>query len=140
LFFGGWHVWFLPGVEDTAWWAALIKFAVYWAKIILFILFFMVIRWTLPRFRFDQLMKLAWKALIPIGMGLVVVQGVLVALGVRIDPAASFGGKIGVVVIHWIANAVVLGLSLWFAARSREPVTGRQDNLPEIDVRPEAMT
>ena len=140
LFFGGWHVWFLPNVEDTVWWAALIKFAVYWAKIILFILFFMVIRWTLPRFRFDQLMKLAWKALIPMGMGLVVVQGVLVAFGVRIDPAASVGSKIGVVVIYWIANAVVLGLSLWFAARSREPVTGRQDNLPEIEVRPGAMT
>ena len=135
LFFGGWHVWFLPGVEDTVWWAALIKFAVYWVKIILFILFFMVVRWTLPRFRFDQLMRLAWKAMIPMGLGLVVVQGVLVAFGVRIDPASSVGSKIGVVMIHWIGNAVVLGLSLWFAARSPQPVTGRQDNLLEAELR-----
>lgn len=140
LFFGGWHAWFLPNVENTAWWAALIKFAVYWVKIVLFIVFFMVIRWTLPRFRFDQLMKLAWKGLIPIGMGLVVVEGVLVAFGCRIDPAAGFGSKLGVVVIHWVANGVVLGVSLWCAARSRVPVTGRQDNLPEIEVRPRATT
>jgi NADH-quinone oxidoreductase subunit H len=138
LFLGGWHVWFLPNVENTAWWAALIKFAVYWAKIILFIVFFMVIRWTLPRFRFDQLMRLSWKGLIPMGMGLVVVQGALVAFGCRIDPAASVGSKIGVIAIHWIANAVVLGASWWFAARSTQPVTGRQDNLPEIEVRPGA--
>jgi NADH-quinone oxidoreductase subunit H len=135
LFFGGWHVWFLPGVENTAWWAALIKFAVYWVKIILFIVFFMVVRWTLPRFRFDQLMRLAWKGMIPMGLGLVVLQGVLVALGVRIDPAAGVGSKIGVVVIYWIGNAVVLGLSLWFAARNPQPVTGRQDNLLEAELR-----
>ncbi len=140
LFFGGWHVWFLPNVEDTAWWAAVIKFAAYWVKIILFIVLFMVVRWTLPRFRFDQLMKLAWKGLIPIAMGLVVVQGVLVGFGCRIDPAASVGSKLGVVAIYWCANAVVLGLALWFTARSRQPVTGRQDNLPQIEVRPRITT
>lgn len=129
LFLGGWHVWFLPNVDDTVWWAALIKFAVYWVKIILFIVFYIVIRWTLPRFRFDQLMKLAWKGLIPMGLGLVVATGVLVALGWQRNVPANL-----------IANAIVLGISLWYASRSPSPVTGRQDNLPEIEVRPSATT
>jgi NADH-quinone oxidoreductase subunit H len=136
LFLGGWHVWFLPNVDNTAWWAALIKFGVYWAKIILFIAFYMVIRWTLPRFRFDQLMRLAWTSMIPLGLGLVVVQGVLVAFGCRIDPSAGAWRNIGVMVIYWVANAVVLALTLWATGRSKQPVTGRQDNLPEIEVRP----
>jgi NADH-quinone oxidoreductase subunit H len=140
LFFGGWHLWFLPNVENHAWWAALIKFGVYWVKIILFIAFYMVIRWTLPRFRFDQLMRLAWKSMIPIGMGLVTAQAILIALNCRIDPNAGVARNLGVVVIYWIANALVLGIALWAAARSRQPVTGRQENLPEIDERPRPTT
>jgi NADH-quinone oxidoreductase subunit H len=37
-------------------------------KMLLFILFFMLIRWTIPRFRFDQLMSLAWKVFIPLAL------------------------------------------------------------------------
>jgi NADH-quinone oxidoreductase subunit H len=140
LFLGGWHLWFLPNVDNTAWWAALIKFGVYWAKVILFIAFYMVIRWTLPRFRFDQLMRLAWTSMIPLGLGLVVVQGVLVAFDCRIDPSAGVWRNIGVMVIYWVANAVVLALTLWAGGRSKQPVTGRQNNLPEIEVRARATT
>ena len=136
LFFGGWHVWFVSSVETNAWWAALIKFGVYWAKIIAFIVFYMVIRWTLPRFRFDQLMRLAWKSMIPLSLGLVVIQGVLIGFDCRIDPSGGFGRNIGVMVVYWIANAIVLAVTLWAAGRSTQPVTGRQGNLPEIDVRP----
>jgi NADH-quinone oxidoreductase subunit H len=136
LFFGGWHLWFLPNVENTAWWAALIKFAVYWTKIILFIGFYMVIRWTLPRFRFDQLMRLAWKSMVPLAMGLIGVAGVLAAFGPRLEPGASVGHKLEIIGVYLVANVVVLAIALWAAARSKQPVTGRQDNLPEIEVRP----
>ena len=125
LFFGGWHVWFLPNVDDTAWWAAGLKFLVFWVKIGLFIGFFMVIRWTLPRFRFDQLMRLAWRAMVPIGMALVVATGVLVALGWERELWASLP-----------MNLVILGIVLLMASRSKQKVTGRQANLPEIEVRP----
>ena len=46
-------------------------------KVVIFCWFFMQIRWTLPRFRYDQLMKLGWKALFPISVVNVVVTGVV---------------------------------------------------------------
>ncbi len=66
LFFGGWHFWWIATPESTGIGSIIIKVAVIWVKMILFIIFYMLIRWTLPRFRFDQLMALAWKVLIPL--------------------------------------------------------------------------
>ncbi len=130
LFLGGWHFWGLPGVENTAWWAMLLKFGVYLAKVALFIVFFMVIRWTIPRFRFDQLMGLCWLSLVPVGLILLVGTGILAAF-VTLDPRAGWG---------WLAslafNVVTLIIMLWYAARSKTPVTGRQTDLPELEVRP----
>jgi NADH-quinone oxidoreductase subunit H len=64
LFFGGWH---FPWIAeaDAGWLIKLIVFAV---KMSLFIIFFMLVRWTIPRFRFDQLMALAWKVMIPLAL------------------------------------------------------------------------
>lgn len=63
LFLGGWSV----GFGADAWvfetfgdWAGLIHLGVFLAKLVGFILFFILIRWTVPRFRYDQLMKLGW--------------------------------------------------------------------------------
>ena len=64
LFFGGWHLPFLA--EADAHWAP--KLIVFAGKVTVFILFYMVIRWTIPRFRYDQLMTLAWKVLIPLAL------------------------------------------------------------------------
>ncbi len=64
LFFGGWHC---PLIASTdAHW--LLKLTVFAGKATCFILFYMLVRWTLPRFRFDQLMGLAWKVLIPLAV------------------------------------------------------------------------
>ena len=125
LFLGGWHLWFLPGVENVTWWAALIKFCVYAGKVVGFIVFYMVIRWTLPRLRFDQLMRVAWKSMVPMGMGMVVATAVLVVFDLHRVWYWSLG-----------ANAIVLALSLLWAANSKTPVTGRQENLPDVQVRP----
>jgi NADH-quinone oxidoreductase subunit H len=64
LFFGGWHVPWLATTESH--W--LIKLIVFAGKVTLLILFYMLVRWTLPRFRFDQLMGLAWKVFIPLAL------------------------------------------------------------------------
>ena len=59
LFFGGWH---FPGIPDGSrgWIFGLINIGVFFAKVALLIFLFMWVRWTLPRFRYDQLMRLGW--------------------------------------------------------------------------------
>jgi NADH-quinone oxidoreductase subunit H len=69
LFFGGWHLWFLaPFTKEVTWLGALVRVIVLSAKVLMMIFFFMWIRWSWPRFRYDQLMDLAWKAMIPLGV------------------------------------------------------------------------
>ncbi len=123
LFFGGWHLWGLPSAENTAWWAMLLRLGVYLAKVVLFIWVFMWVRWTLPRFRFDQLMRLAWQGLVPAGIGLVTGTALLAAAGLHRAWWANLG-----------LNVLVLAVLLALAARSRRPVTGRQEDLPPVQV------
>ncbi|MEB0248682.1 MULTISPECIES: NADH-quinone oxidoreductase subunit NuoH [unclassified Mucilaginibacter] len=58
----------------------LIGTAVFFAKIFAFIFFFMWVRWTIPRFRYDQLMDLGWKILIPLAIANIVVTGIVITL------------------------------------------------------------
>ncbi len=80
LFFGGYH---LPGVawtrpEVVGLGPALVKFLVFFNKVLLSICFMMLIRWTIPRIRYDQVLKLAWQSLIPLSIALVVATSILV--------------------------------------------------------------
>ena len=68
LFFGGWDVPFVTDQSQTGWLWALLKMGVMAAKVGFMIFFMMWIRWTIPRFRYDQLMDLAWKSLIPLAI------------------------------------------------------------------------
>jgi NADH-quinone oxidoreductase subunit H len=69
LFFGGWHLpWVSSLVTEGTVLDYVIKTLVMAGKASFFVLFFMLIRWTLPRFRFDQLMGMAWQTLIPLSL------------------------------------------------------------------------
>jgi len=57
--------------------ATLLGTGVFFLKIFFFIFFFMWVRWTLPRFRYDQLMKLGWQSLIPISILNVLITGLV---------------------------------------------------------------
>jgi len=82
LFLGGWSLpfgWLAPeSLEaDVPWWQGLIHIGAFFAKVILFILFFIVVRWTLPRFRYDQLMRLGWVFFFEIALANVVLTALL---------------------------------------------------------------
>ena len=69
LFLGGWH--FLPWVADPwapGWIGSLLCVGWFLAKTFCLIFFFIWVRWTLPRFRYDQVMKLGWAKLLPLAL------------------------------------------------------------------------
>ena len=70
LYFGGYDVPFFNEAAHADWgnWLALIGIAAFMFKIIIFIFIFMWVRWTVPRFRYDQLMHLGWRILIPLAL------------------------------------------------------------------------
>ncbi|MCB0353985.1 MAG: NADH-quinone oxidoreductase subunit H [Bdellovibrionales bacterium] len=76
FFFGGWHIPFVS-LPEGVWWAALVGHAVLIGKVLFFCVLQIVIRWTLPRFRYDQLMDLGWKILLPLSLVNLVVAAVI---------------------------------------------------------------
>ena len=76
MFFGGWLRPF-PGVEALAFLDLVPAWIWFVGKIFLFLYVFIWIRATLPRYRYDQLMGLGWKVLIPVAIGNLVVTGIL---------------------------------------------------------------
>lgn len=70
LFFGGYDVPFFNEAAHADWgnWLALVGIVALMAKVIFFIFLFMWVRWTIPRFRYDQLMHLGWRILIPLAL------------------------------------------------------------------------
>ena len=83
MYFGGWS---LPipyewlGLELGSVWLTLAQFGAFMAKLMFFICFFIWVRWSIPRFRYDQLMNLGWKVLLP----LAILNVVLTSLGIFI--------------------------------------------------------
>lgn len=76
LFFGGWN----PGIPWVALHelgnvGALLGFLVFMVKVAAFLFFYVWVRWTIPRFRFDQLMQLGWKVLLPLGLLQILITG-----------------------------------------------------------------
>jgi NADH-quinone oxidoreductase subunit H len=81
LYFGGYNY---PGMDFMnnllgPTFGPLLGMGVLFIKIFAFIFFFMWVRWTIPRFRYDQLMNLGWKVLIPLAIANIVITGLVVA-------------------------------------------------------------
>jgi NADH-quinone oxidoreductase subunit H len=84
LFFGGWDIPFTHWDEQAGWLPFLVTGGVFFLKLLGWLFFFMWIRWTLPRFRYDQLMSLGWKVLLPVALAYVMVVAVAVYLGTTV--------------------------------------------------------
>jgi len=82
LFFGGYDIPFVndAGLSESIGvnWMALLHTGMLMAKIVFFLFLFMWVRWTIPRFRYDQLMRLGWKILIPLALFNMLVTGIVI--------------------------------------------------------------
>jgi NADH-quinone oxidoreductase subunit H len=109
LFLGGWDIpgWYRDDMmgfdaqgawvgQNPEWWLTLLTFGAFAVKTFLFILIFMLVRWTVPRFRYDQVMDLGWKVLLPASLTAVIVTSATVLLLDSYGPAptALVGGFI----------------------------------------------
>jgi NADH-quinone oxidoreductase subunit H len=125
LFFGGWHFWGITGSseESITWLQAILRIAVLSAKIFVVILFFMMVRWSWPRFRFDQLMALAWKVLLPLGLVNLVAVAVMVEYGETLH--AQYGG-----IVYWLfgLGGWLVLIGTWIIAALVSP--SHDDNRP----------
>jgi NADH-quinone oxidoreductase subunit H len=143
LFFGGWHIpwidkiWPIWGAQDPASPAVTTSLAVcivraiaYFVKTLAVIGIFMWVRWSLPRFRFDQIMNLAWRALIPIALLILLATAILIWLmGATARPYMRVGGwmAIWLLIVNAIALAVIVAGSLIVPAA---PDTNRRLRIP----------
>jgi NADH-quinone oxidoreductase subunit H len=127
LFLGGWDIPFwtgddmrviAPGVVEgaaPAWWKTVLTFMAFAAKTFFFIFLFMWVRWTVPRFRYDQIMHLGWKVMLPVALAYVTIMAAAIltldTLGV------PFGFVFGLILTA--VNLVITILFLMLLDRDR---------------------
>ncbi len=75
LFLGGWQFPYLESFGLAPLWVSLIQILTFVVKVAGMLFFYMWIRWTIPRFRYDQLMSLGWKVMIPLALLNIAVTG-----------------------------------------------------------------
>ena len=130
LFLGGWHLWGLTGSGDLVTWPlALLRVIVLLVKVMGVILFFMLARWSWPRFRYDQLMDLGWKVMIPWGLVNLVVVAVWTEYGDSLARLMALSNEQGMIAV----GSGVLLLT-WLITATFDPTQG--DNRPRREVQP----
>lgn len=119
LFLGGWHFWGLTGdaTDEITWTQAILRHVILMTKITGVILFFMLVRWSWPRFRFDQLMSLAWKVMLPMGMvNLVVVAALKEFQPQLIERVGGTGAAWAIfIAVSWVVGLLGWGIVAWTA-------------------------
>ncbi len=80
LFLGGWQVPFVGHFGFSALTVSLLQVAAFGVKVGIVLLFFILVRWTIPRFRYDQLMNIGWKVMLPLSLANILVTGLYFVL------------------------------------------------------------
>ena len=144
LFFGGWHIPWIDLIWPATWGntasaepsvttslaVCIIRAIAFFTKTLLIIGVFMWVRWSLPRFRFDQVMNLAWRALIPISLFMLLATAVTIwALGPegRFDLRVTDKMALVLVIVNLIVLAVTMLASTLIPAA---PDTNRKIKVP----------
>jgi len=129
LFFGGWDIPFWTGDDaflfqgewirgfsdagaplaaDLAWWKTLFTFLVFGAKTYFFMIVYIWVRWTVPRFRYDQIMQLGWKVMLPTALAyLMVVSATILTLD-QLGVAYGFTFGLALTVVSAICTGIFL--------------------------------
>ncbi len=143
LFFGGWH---MPGLDwafakitgtptypqNPSWTESIVlcflRMGVFFAKAGLVLFTFMWVRWSLPRFRFDQLMRLAWGGLIPISLGMLISTAVLVVLTKgRTYTALDGWAAVWFLVMNVVFTVILIGI---MGIKGPAPSTNKRLQVP----------
>ncbi len=125
LFFGGFDVPFTSrdNVGPYNGWLSLLSIVIFVLKLLFFLFVYIWIRWTLPRFRYDQLMSLGWKVMLPLALAYIVIiaSAVLVLEGAGLRRGAMYSAILGVI------NAILVVIMFMILDRGRiiSPAYGR---------------
>jgi NADH-quinone oxidoreductase subunit H len=135
LFLGGWdlpgswdNAWWYQGMlisgfdaagnpvaANPAWWKSLLTYAGFAAKVAFFLFVYIWVRWSLPRFRYDQVMSLGWKVMLPVALGYVmIISGTILVLD-EVGMAYGFGYGLALTAV----SAVCTVAFIFFLDRDR---------------------
>ena len=133
LFLGGWY---FPGLEKLVDSGTLLggslSFIIVFVKTSFFLFFFIWVRWSLPRFRYDQLMNLGWKVLLPIALTSIVVTAVV---------WVASESRLWVGIFNVISAVVVTSTVTTLVSMRNEPKVVIEDNSDIVsDESPSFMT
>jgi NADH-quinone oxidoreductase subunit H len=105
LFFGGWDIPLTDWDQSGGLLPTLVTWLVFFFKVLFWIFVVMWIRWTLPRFRYDQLMALGWKVLMPLALAYIMVMCTAIYL---VESVFGVGNPV-------LASLILFGLNLAIA-------------------------
>jgi NADH-quinone oxidoreductase subunit H len=129
LFFGGWDIPFWSGDDaflvngewirgytetgapmaaELSWWKSMLTFGAFGLKTYFFVIFYIWVRWTVPRFRYDQIMQLGWKIMLPVALAYVMVVGATILALDQLEVAYGFTFGLVLTVVSGICTAIFL--------------------------------
>ncbi len=127
LFLGGWDIPFWQGDDmhmigagivqgaAPAWWKTILTLGSFATKTLLFVFLFMWVRWTVPRFRYDQVMHLGWKVMVPAALAFITITGTTILI---LDQSGlRYGFLYGLILTA--VNAATMGVFFFLLDRDR---------------------